>query len=165
MNKPWPMLRRLAWHETAIAERLAAASDGSRIEIRTAMMPMTTSSSTSVKPRRCEVILIRIPCGLGRVKERKIWLRRSSWISPGLLISESGGRKRNAPNRSEPSFATVRCQRQTHLRVCGDPRNTLKPSPAKIPSLPHRSKHILDVIPPRPCCALEPHSPLIRPAS
>ena len=34
------------------ADRRAAPSAGSRIEISTAMMPMTTSSSTSVKAAR-----------------------------------------------------------------------------------------------------------------
>src|SRR5688500_18365115 len=43
---------RLLRHCTVLACRLAPLSDGSRMLISTAMMPMTTSNSTSVNPER-----------------------------------------------------------------------------------------------------------------
>src|SRR5688500_1402076 len=47
---PWPIWRRLLAHFTRLACSRARLSDGSRIEISNAMMPITTSSSTRVKP-------------------------------------------------------------------------------------------------------------------
>src|SRR4051794_15829136 len=48
---PWPMLRRLAAHLTALADSRALLSAGRRIEINRAMMPMTTNNSTNVNAR------------------------------------------------------------------------------------------------------------------
>ena len=50
-NAQW-IDRMFAAHFTVFAARRAFASDGSRIEINSAMIPITTSSSTSVKPLR-----------------------------------------------------------------------------------------------------------------
>ena len=47
---PWPIWRRLLAHFTRLACSRARLSDGSRMEISSAMMPITTSSSTRVKP-------------------------------------------------------------------------------------------------------------------
>src|SRR5438105_3224313 len=44
--------RRLLRHCVRLADSLARVSAGSRMEISNAMMPMTTSSSTSVKAAR-----------------------------------------------------------------------------------------------------------------
>jgi hypothetical protein len=44
--------RMLLMHCTAAADRLALLSAGISIAISSAMIPITTSSSTSVKPRR-----------------------------------------------------------------------------------------------------------------
>src|SRR5215213_5416879 len=44
--------RRLLKHCVRLADSRALLSVGSRMPINTAMMPMTTRSSTSVKPRR-----------------------------------------------------------------------------------------------------------------
>src|SRR4051812_21041093 len=44
----WPMERRFARHATVFACIRARLNAGSRMPIRTAMMPITTSSSTSV---------------------------------------------------------------------------------------------------------------------
>src|SRR5689334_24633112 len=46
----WPICRRFEAHFTRLAVSRARLRDGSRIEISSAMMPITTSSSTSVKP-------------------------------------------------------------------------------------------------------------------
>src|SRR4051812_28981329 len=46
-----PMERRLARHLTVWADARALFRAGRRIEISNAMIPMTTSSSTRVKPR------------------------------------------------------------------------------------------------------------------
>jgi hypothetical protein len=48
----WPIWRRLLPHFTRLAFSLARLSEGSRIETSNAMMPITTSSSTRVKPWR-----------------------------------------------------------------------------------------------------------------
>src|SRR5690242_2680949 len=105
------MVRRLAWHEMATAERLAAASDGNKIEIRTAMMPITTSSSTSVKPCRWEVVLIVLTlCGLAAIKEQMIVC--AEVVSSRRMIDfGKAGVEKKCPYRSEPSFNTARCQR------------------------------------------------------
>src|SRR5688572_4449033 len=52
MQIPWPTLRRLAAHLTVLAASRARASVGRRMLTRMAMIPMTTSSSTSVNPPR-----------------------------------------------------------------------------------------------------------------
>src|ERR1700722_11812300 len=49
----WSIDRRLASQTTVLAARRALFSAGSSSEIRTAIMPITTSNSTSVKPLRC----------------------------------------------------------------------------------------------------------------
>src|SRR5215218_8239629 len=48
----WPMDRRLARHLVRRADSRALLSVGSRMLMSSAMMPMTTSSSTRVKPPR-----------------------------------------------------------------------------------------------------------------
>src|SRR5437763_8058938 len=48
--RPWPIWRRLLAHLTRLACSRARFKDGSRMEISSAMMPITTSSSTRVKP-------------------------------------------------------------------------------------------------------------------
>src|SRR5688572_4114195 len=53
-----PIWRRLLRHAAVWAARRARAKAGSSSEIRTAMMPITTSNSISVKPRgleRCDM--------------------------------------------------------------------------------------------------------------
>src|SRR3954447_24271208 len=50
MTNPRPSCRRLLRHFVAFAASRARLRLGSRIETSTAMMPMTTSNSTSVKP-------------------------------------------------------------------------------------------------------------------
>src|SRR5687767_1446735 len=50
MRKAFPISFSDAWHLMLLAERRALASVGSSTEMRTAMMPITTRSSTSVKP-------------------------------------------------------------------------------------------------------------------
>src|SRR5436305_10046863 len=47
----WPIWRRLQAHLARLAVSRALDREGRRIEISRAMIPMTTSSSTSVKPR------------------------------------------------------------------------------------------------------------------
>src|SRR2546423_437369 len=47
---PCPIWRRLLAHFTRLACSRARLSDGSRIEISSAIMPITTSSSTRVNP-------------------------------------------------------------------------------------------------------------------
>jgi hypothetical protein len=44
--------RKFDWHFTRFADARARVSAGIRIEINTAMIPITTRSSTSVKPLR-----------------------------------------------------------------------------------------------------------------
>src|SRR3954449_557762 len=56
MRKAMPSWRRLLRHCVRFAASRALASVGSRIEISSAMMPMTTSNSTSVKPLRGELL-------------------------------------------------------------------------------------------------------------
>src|SRR3954468_8773930 len=51
-NKACPIWRRFDPHFTRLAVSRARLSDGRRIEISSAMIPITTSSSTRVKPRR-----------------------------------------------------------------------------------------------------------------
>src|SRR5262245_54266400 len=54
MRNALPISFSDAAHLTWLAERRADASEGRRIEIRTAMIPITTSSSTSVNACRDE---------------------------------------------------------------------------------------------------------------
>ncbi len=54
-----PIWRRLLLQATSIAAFLARDSDGSRIEIKTAIMPMTTRSSTRVKPFDFDDVCVR----------------------------------------------------------------------------------------------------------
>ena len=55
---PWAICRRLLWHATIRDCSRAFFSDGSRIEMSNAMMPITTKSSTSVNP-----FVVRADCG------------------------------------------------------------------------------------------------------
>jgi hypothetical protein len=52
MMNPMPSWRTVERHCAVRAARRARFSAGSRIPISTAMIPITTSSSTSVKPHR-----------------------------------------------------------------------------------------------------------------
>src|SRR5438105_3399666 len=65
----WWIVRMLAWHETSFAVLRAALSAGMRTEIRIAMIPMTTSSSTSVNALRRRI---------GRTSLREDLLRRAA---------------------------------------------------------------------------------------
>src|SRR4051812_24405752 len=51
--------RKFAMHFTVLAARRALPKAGRRIEISNAMMPMTTSNSTSVNPRRRDDVDLR----------------------------------------------------------------------------------------------------------
>src|SRR5437868_5849090 len=46
-----PIVRKFAMHLTVLAALRALFKEGSRIEMSKAIMPITTSNSTSVKPR------------------------------------------------------------------------------------------------------------------
>src|SRR5690349_20946935 len=63
-----PICRRAEEHFTVSADFLALLSAGSRIEMSSAMIPMTTSNSTSVNPD--EPRRRRAPSPPRRVKER-----------------------------------------------------------------------------------------------
>src|SRR5687768_841303 len=66
MPQALPRSRSCAAHLTAAACRRAAERAGNRIEISSAIMPMTTSSSTRVKPlrtRRGAEFMVRTPGG------------------------------------------------------------------------------------------------------
>ena len=49
-----PELMKIAAHSVRLAASLAAAKAGKRIAIKAAMIPITTSNSTSVKPVRAD---------------------------------------------------------------------------------------------------------------
>src|ERR1043165_6187416 len=81
INAAVPTWRMLLMHWALTACCLARLSAGRRIAIRTAMIPITTRSSTSVKPgRRRRLIqssfqIIQIHAGAKRQRNRFLWLQ------------------------------------------------------------------------------------------
>src|SRR4051812_6584940 len=68
MTKALPIWRREAWHLTELAARRAPWREGRRMEISSAMIPITTRSSTRVKAFRVEREVLRC-----------IFIRRLQW--------------------------------------------------------------------------------------
>src|SRR5687767_2919015 len=66
MSIAWASCLMLLAHLTVIAWRRARESAGSRIDTSTAMMPMTTNSSTSVNARRFFICFTPEPCDMRR---------------------------------------------------------------------------------------------------
>src|SRR5207237_8152342 len=74
-----PIWRRLLPHLTRFALSRAFDSDGRRIEISKAMIPMTTSSSTSVNARRERQVRI------GSDEKTRVGLKSAIEASAGIL--------------------------------------------------------------------------------
>src|SRR3954463_7085203 len=87
------MVRKFARHFTVLAALRALLSEGSRIEISKAMMPITTKSSTSVNPRpvwrRCNFIIGPLKTTLSPRPQKEVghW---SDVIHQSVLTNEQG---------------------------------------------------------------------------
>ncbi len=112
---PWPNWRRLFWHAARRAASRARVTAGSNSATRMPMMAITTSSSTSVKPRRRKFCIERVinfsPADLQISVARSRWISDNTgctWCGLRAATGDSPGRRSSRPNLlTNDQFITV----------------------------------------------------------